>query len=326
MAILPNPTRLNVVIVSPALAAANNGNWQTAQRYARMLRSFCQVRIVQRWDGSAQDHVMIALHARRSYASIADWHVRHGVRGLVVVLTGTDLYRDIQSDPEAQQSLRWAHTLVVLQTEGLQAVPEAFQPKTVVAFQSTTTRQTLPKTRRHLRAVMVGHLRSEKSPQTFFRAATLLAAHADIHLQHVGGEHDPALAREAHETAAVCPNYVFLGARPHGVTRRLIQRAHVLVHPSVMEGGAHVVMEAICSGVPVIASRISGNEGMLGQDYAGFFPTGDTNALAALLLRVRNEPSFYALLKDQCALRAPLFEPAREQERLITIVEQSISS
>lgn len=326
MSILPNPTRLNVVIVSPALAAANNGNWQTAQRYARMLRSFCQVRIVQQWDGSAQDHVMIALHARRSYASIADWHVRHGTRGLVVVLTGTDLYRDIQSDPEAQQSLRWAHTLVVLQTEGLQAVPEAFQPKTVVAFQSTTTRQTLPKTSRHLRAIMVGHLRSEKSPQTFFKAAKQLVEHTDIYLQHVGGEHDPALAREAHETAALCPQYAFLGARPHEATRRLIQRAHVLVHPSVMEGGAHVVMEAICSGVPVIASRIAGNEGMLGQDYAGFFPTGDADALVALLLRVRNDPSFYAFLEGQCASRAPLFEPAREQERLITIVQQSISS
>ncbi len=326
MPILPNPTRLNVVIVSPALAAANNGNWQTAQRYARMLRSFCRVRIVQQWDGSAQDHVMIALHARRSYASIADWHVRHGTRGLVVVLTGTDLYRDIQSDPEAQQSLRWAHTLVVLQTEGLQAVPEAFQPKTVVAFQSTTTRQTLPKTSRHLRAIMVGHLRSEKSPQTFFKAAKQLVEHTDIYLQHVGGEHDPALASEAHETAALCSQYAFLGARPHEATRRLIQRAHVLVHPSVMEGGAHVVMEAICSGVPVIASRIAGNEGMLGQDYAGFFPTEDADALAALLLRVRNDPSFYALLEGQCASRAPLFEPAREQERLITIVQQSISS
>jgi hypothetical protein len=77
MSILPKPTPLNVVIVSPALAAANNGNWQTAQRYAKLLRSTCRVRIVQRWDGSEKDQVMIALHARRSYTSIADWHARH---------------------------------------------------------------------------------------------------------------------------------------------------------------------------------------------------------------------------------------------------------
>lgn len=326
MSILPKHPPLNVVIVSPALAAANNGNWQTAQRYARMLRSFCRVRIVQQWDGSAQDQVMIALHARRSYASIADWHVRHGSRGLVVVLTGTDLYRDIQSDPEAQQSLRWAHTLVVLQAEGIQAVPEMHRSKAVVAFQSTSTRQTLPKTSRHLRAIMVGHLRAEKSPTTFFKVAQLLREHKDLYLQHVGGEHDPALAQQAHQTAAQCPHYVFLGARSHEATRRLIQRAHILVHPSVMEGGAHVVMEAVCSGVPVIASLIPGNIGMLGSDYAGFFPTGDADALAQLLLRVRRDPDFYAHLQQQCALRAPLFAPARERECLITIVWQSISS
>jgi putative glycosyltransferase (TIGR04348 family) len=326
MSILPKPTLLKVVIVSPALAAANNGNWQTAQRYARLLRAFCRVRIVQRWDGSESDDVMIALHARRSYESIAQWHVRHGTRGLIVVLTGTDLYRDIQSDPQAQQSLRWAHTLVVLQSEGVQAVPESFHAKTVVAFQSTTTRQTLRKTPIYLRAIMVGHLRPEKSPRTFFQAARQLASHGDIQLQHVGGEHDPELAQLAHQTAAECPNYVFLGARSHEATRRLIQRAHVLVHPSVMEGGAHVVMEAICSGVPVVASRIPGNEGMLGHDYAGFFPTEDAVALAEVLLRLRRDASFYAQLMAQCALRAPLFAPAREQERLITIVQQSFLS
>lgn len=326
MSILPKHPHLSVVIISPALAAANNGNWQTAQRYACMLRSFCRVRIAQQWDGHAQDQVMIALHARRSHSSIADWHARHGSHGLVVVLTGTDLYRDIQSDHDAQQSLRWAHTLVVLQSEGMQAVPEVFRPKTVVAFQSTTTRQTLAKTDRHLRAIMVGHLRAEKAPRTFFKLAKLLNEHGDIHLQHVGGEHDPDLAKEAHSTAALYPHYTFLGARPHEATRRLIQRAHVLVHPSVMEGGAHVVMEAICSGVPVLASCIPGNIGMLGSDYAGFFPTDDVEALASLLLRVRHDPECYAQLQKQCALRAPLFAPAREQERLITIVQQSISS
>lgn len=328
MSILPKPKSkaLRVVIVSPALAAANNGNWQTAQRYTRLLKAHCRVRIVQHWDGNDQDDVMIALHARRSYASIAAWYAQKGMRGLVVVLTGTDLYRDIQSDPEAQQSLRWAHTLVVLQSEGLQSVPQSYRHKSVVAFQSTTTRKTLPKTSRYLRAIMVGHLRPEKAPRTFFKVARLLVGHDDIHLQHVGGEHDLDLACEAHLTASDCPRYVFMGARAHEATRRLIQRAHVLVHPSVMEGGAHVVMEAICSGVPVIASRIPGNEGMLGSDYAGLFPTDDADALAQLLLRVRRDPAFYAQLAAQCALRAPLFAPVREQECLITIVQQSIST
>ena len=324
MFIATQPRLPNVVIVSPALASANNGNWQTAKRYAKLLSAVCQVRIVQDWDGEQADDVLIALHARRSYASIAAWCAARGAKGLIVVLTGTDLYRDIQQDAQAQQSLVWAGKLIVLQSAGLDALPPRLRAKAQVLFQSTTTRVTLPKTTRRLRAVMVGHLRTEKSPETFFQAAALLASHRDIELRHIGGEHDLALAQQAHETAALFPQYQFLGARSHAQTRRDIQRAHVLVHSSVMEGGAHVIMEAICSGVPVIASRIAGNIGMLGEDYAGLFPVGDAQALAAMLLRLRQEPAFVAKLQAQCAQRAPLFELARERSGLITIVQSML--
>lgn len=312
----------NIVIVSPALASANNGNWQTAKRYADMLSKNFLVRILQEWDGDRTDDMLIALHARRSYPSIAAWHAARGSKGLVVVLTGTDLYRDIKQDPQAQHSLQWAARLVVLQTEGLAELTTGLRAKAQVLFQSTTTRKTLPKTKRRIRAVMVGHLRSEKSPQTFFEAAAVLATHNDIHLCHLGGEHDLGLAQQAHLTAAKYPNYQFLGARSHEQTRRYIQRSDVLVHASVMEGGAHVIMEAVCSGVPVLASRISGNIGMLGDNYAGFFTVGDAHALASLLLKFRNEPAFVAQLQGQCAARATLFEPDHERTGLITIVQE----
>lgn len=313
-----------VIIVSPALASANNGNWQTAKRYANMLATTCTVRIVKEWDGARTDDVLIALHARRSYSSIAAWYAQRGSEGLCVVLTGTDLYRDIKQDPQAQQSLAWAKSLIVLQPAGLAELPTKFQDKTRVLFQSTTSRQTLLKTNRHVRAVMVGHLRSEKSPQTFFDVAAFLAKRGDIELHHIGGEHDQALAQQAHDTATKYPNYRFLGARTHEQTRRYIQRSHVLVHPSVMEGGAHVIMEAVCSGVPVLSSRIAGNIGMLGEDYDGFFTTGDAHELARLLIRFREDASFAVQLQMQCAQRAYLFEAARERSGLITIVENLI--
>lgn len=321
MSTAAQPRKPKVVIVSPALASANNGNWQTARRYAQMLSARCSVRIVQDWDGAATDDILIALHARRSYASIAAWYAARGSNGLLVILTGTDLYRDIRQDAQAQQSLVWAARLVVLQEAGLAELPADLRDKAQVLFQSTTTRQTLPKTKRHTRAVMVGHLRSEKSPQTFFETAALLAKHSDIELRHIGGEHDMALAQQAHCTASQYINYQFLGARDHEQTRRYIQRSHVLVHASVMEGGAHVIMEALCSGVPVLASRIAGNIGMLGEDYAGFFTVDDAHDLARLLLKFRNEPAFVAQLQKQCAARAPLFDPAHERNGLITIVQ-----
>ena len=92
-----------VVIVTPSLADANNGNWRTSERWRRFLAPRRPARLATAWPDAmaAADSVMIALHARRSAAAIAAWHARHGSARLAVVLTGTDLYRDIAADAAA---------------------------------------------------------------------------------------------------------------------------------------------------------------------------------------------------------------------------------
>jgi len=323
-----------VVIVSPALRDANNGNWQTARRWRQHLSGKFSARIVKQWpDAQAdRDAVMIALHARRSADAIAAWSAAHPGRGLAVALTGTDLYRDLQTDAVAQHSLVLAQVLIVLQECGPQALPDAARVKARVIFQSTTARQPLPKSPQRLRAVMVGHLREEKSPETLFAAARLLAAHPDICIDHIGEALDPTLGEAARVTAAAVPRYRWLGGLPHEATRRRIQRAHLLIHASRMEGGAHVVMEAVASGTPVLASRIDGNVGMLGADYAGYFPWGDADALAALLLRCRDSlhtpdrDALWPTLIAQCRQRAPLFEPAAERSALRDLVHELLGA
>jgi len=311
-----------ILIASPALADANNGNWQTAWRWSRLLAGPYRTRIISTWQPGQYPEAaaLLALHARRSADSIAAWAQAHPGRGLAVVLTGTDLYRDIQTHAEAQRSLALAQQLVVLQALGPQAVPAVWQGKTRVIFQSTSARRTLAKTPRHLRALMVGHLREEKAPQTLLEAARLLRTHPDIRIDHIGDALDPALGAAARDTMAQCPHYRWLGGLGHEATRRHIQRAHVLVHASRMEGGAHAIMEAVCSGTPVLASRIDGNVGMLGEDYAGYFACGDAAALAALLQRCRDDASMLPALQAQCSLRAPLFEPAAERAALLALL------
>jgi putative glycosyltransferase (TIGR04348 family) len=308
-----------LVLVTPALADANNGNWQTARRWAQMLADDYAVQLVQSWggDGGAAADVMVALHARRSAPSIAAWAAQTPRRPLIVTLTGTDLYRDVaQGDTAALHSLALADRLIVLHERATDDVPAAHRAKCVVCFQSTPARRALPKTAHHLRALMVGHLREEKDPRTYFAAARQLASRHDICLDHVGAPLDEALGREAQALAAEQPRYRWLGALPHAATLARIHRAHVLVHPSRMEGGAHVVMEAVRAGTPVLASRIAGNVGLLGADYAGCFEPGDAAGLAALLQRARDEPAMLAALRAQCELRAPLFDAVREQATL----------
>ena len=232
-----------LVIVGPALADANNGNWQTARRWQQFLAGRFRTRIIKSWPDqqAAGDVAMIALHARRSAASIAAWHATHGDAGLAVVLTGTDLYKDILVDAAAQRSLQLARFLVVLQELAPQALPAAVRGKARVIFQSTTSRQTLAKSPRCLRAVMVGHLREEKSPQTLYAAARLLADRDDIRIDHIGDPLDAALGAEAQATMAAVPGYRWLGGLPHETVRRRIQRAHLLIHASRIEGSGEVV-------------------------------------------------------------------------------------
>ncbi len=313
-----------VCIVTPALADANNGNWQTAQRWAQMLSGHYRVRLTDRWQaGDDPADALIALHARRSAASIQAFADARPDAPLIVVLTGTDLYRDIHTDPSAQRSLGLADRLVVLHERAPLDLPAVYRDKTTACFQSTEAQAAiLDKPTSHLRALAVGHLRDEKSPQTYFDAARLLEAGGrnDIRLDHIGAALDPALGAQASALDRSNPNYRWLGAQPHDATRESIRHAHVLVHPSKMEGGAHVVMEAICCGTPVLASRIAGNVGMLGEDYSGYFEVGDAAALARLLVRCRDDPSWLASLARRCAERAPLFEPQHEQATLLGVL------
>jgi len=305
--------------VTPALADANNGNWQTAQRWARMLSAAYRVRLAATWE-RGEEALMIALHARRSATSVANWTTRRPDTPTVVVLTGTDLYRDIDSDASAQASLRSADRLVVLNELGAQALPAVLKAKARVVLQSCGARQTLAKTTRHLRALMVGHLREEKSPRTYFHAARRLQHRPDILLDHIGAALAPALGSQASALMAECPRYRWLGALSHSAVRKRIQSAHVLVHPSRMEGGANVVIEAVRSGTAVLASRIDGNVGLLGDGYGGYFPAGDDQALANLLQQLRDEPAMLSHLQAQCSARSELFDPARESASLHALV------
>jgi len=323
--VVSSKSKPRVVIVSPALANANNGNWHTAARWARMLSSHCRTEIVLHWRGEPND-VLIALHARRSADSI-DAHAGQCPQlPRIVVLTGTDLYRDIRNDALAQRSLAQATRLVVLQERGLDELSPALRRRCSVVVQSAPALRPALKSARRLRAVMVGHLRDEKDPLTFMRAARRLAPRGDIGFEHVGAALDTALGRAARATMRATPHYRWLGSLPRAAARQRMKRAHVLVHASVMEGGAQVVIESVQAGTPVIASRIPGNVGLLGARYVGYFEVGDDAALARLLERARDEPAFLATLQDQARSRAVSFAPDAERQALLHLVLSTLET
>ena len=81
-----------------------------------------------------------------------------------------------------------------------------------------------------------------------------------------------------------------------------------------MEGGANVISEAVVAGVPVIASDIEGSIGLLGEDYPGYYPVEDGQALSELLLKVESDKSFYRQLEQACIARQTMFTPESERD------------
>jgi len=298
-----------VCIVLPARPIDNNGNWRTAERWKAHLDAVADVEVRQEWDGEPAD-VLVALHARRSAASIDRFHRMFPARPIVLVLTGTDVYRDIAVDADAQRALARASCLVGLQPCALEMLDAQALTKAQVIVQGAEAIAHAPAANGAATFVAVGHLRDEKDPVTLMRAVRQLPTH--VRVLHIGAGLDEALAQEARALMHEAPNYQWAGALPHAQVRQHIAAATALVHMSRLEGGANVVIEAIVSGTPVLASRIGGNVGLLGAGYGGYFPVGDDRALAALMRRGVDDPAFVAMLAAQCAALAPRYTLAAE--------------
>jgi len=307
---------MQIALITPARPTARSGNRNTADRWARFLRQLGHhVQVQEVWDGQEAD-LMIALHARRSHASIKQFSERYPQRPLVVVLTGTDLYRDIATDITAKESLRLATRLIVLQDQGVLELEPRLHAKTRTIYQSAPPIQAGTPGLRHFDVCLMGHLREEKDPFRTALAMRLLPSSSRIRTIHMGSAIEPAMAKEARRLMATEPRYHWIGELPRWQARKKLARCRFLVMSSRMEGGANAICEALSAGVPVIASDVPGNVGMLGKDYAGYYAVEDEVALARLLERAERDPTFYALLKRQCAERAKLMTPEKEKEAL----------
>jgi putative glycosyltransferase (TIGR04348 family) len=296
---------MKISLVTPAGPGLRNGNRHTALRWAAFLRAAGHRVAVSTEDRSSNADLMLALHARRSYGSIRAFSGK-----LVVALTGTDIYRDLETSAEARESLALADRLIVLQPKALESVPREFRRKARVVVQSSASRLRHAPVRRKFRICVIGHLRDEKDPLRTLESLKFLEA-PDLQVVQIGSLLDPSLKPRTSD-----PRYRWLGGLPHARALRWLASSHAMVISSRMEGGANVVCEAIRIGVPVLASRVDGNVGLLGARYPGYFPVGDERALARRIVRLR-EPAFYRALKAQIARLRPEVDPRSEARALL---------
>jgi putative glycosyltransferase (TIGR04348 family) len=304
---------VRIQLITPASLRLNNGNKITALRWARILRKLGhKVNVDQNYDGAPCD-LLIALHARRSYPSIEKFYQLHPELPLIVVLTGTDLYRDIRTDRNAKRSLEAATRLVALQKMAFAELPRRFHSKTRVIYQSAASYPGRAKSKnRTFEVCLIGHLRNEKDPLRAAMAVRRLPTQSRIRVVHIGLALDARLEKQARAETRQNPRYHWVGELPHWKTRQMLSRSDLAVITSRMEGSSNVLSEALASSVPVVASKIPGLIGTLGKNFPGYFPVGNTQRLAQLLLRSETDKKFYRRLKRHCEGLSYLVRPKRE--------------
>ena len=308
-----------ISIVTPAGAGTRNGNRHTALRWASLLRAAGHtVSVAVEWRGEPCD-LLIALHARRSHASILRFKEEHFDKKLVVVLTGTDLYRDLPASAQARESLELADGLIVLQDQALRELGAPLRRKARVVYQSADPKPRHAPPKGRFRVVVIGHLRAEKDP---FRAVLALRFIPEMNIEvvHVGAALDASFASKAKLLMKQDPRYRWIGGVSHARALGWLARSHLLVVSSVMEGGANVIAEAARIGTPVIASKVPGNVGMLGRGYPGFYALYDGAALASLMLKAFESGRFLEKLKTSLRKRKPLFSPSAERAALTAAI------
>ena len=159
---------MKIALITPVPAQSRQGNRVTALRWARMLKVLGhRVTIAQQYDGRPYD-LMVALHARRSFAAIECFQRLSPASPLLVALTGTDLYGDIRTSPEAQQSLELATRLIILQPKGIEELAPHLHHKVRVIYQSVEkSRWTCAEGKNHLRRLRPGSFTSCQRPLSY---------------------------------------------------------------------------------------------------------------------------------------------------------------
>ncbi|MGI8897066.1 MAG: selenoneine biosynthesis selenosugar synthase SenB [Pyrinomonadaceae bacterium] len=331
---------MRIGIVTPAPPDSRYGNRITALRWAKIFRRLGnRVSISQAYDGKSYD-LLLALHARRSHASIINFRRQNPEAPIIVALTGTDLYRDIPINHLAGKSLDIATRIVVLQPKAIEELRPDLQEKTRVIYQSvdgmrrqsvrgkrgaksTTNKRASGGRRTNIFNVcVIGHLRAVKDPFRAAIAARLLPDSSRIRVLQVGKAMNQAMATRATQEMRGNKRYQWLGELPQSGVRRILAKSSLCVLSSRMEGGANVLSEAIVASVPILASRIHGNVGILGEEFPGYFGVGDTTQLAQLLTRAETCPPYLAELRAQSKNLAALFNPMREKLAWVDLISE----
>jgi glycosyltransferase involved in cell wall biosynthesis len=126
-------------------------------------------------------------------------------------------------------------------------------------------------------------------------------------------------------TLGVSDNIVELGSVPYHSLHHIYRACHMYVTPAYTETFAHPLVEAMSSGLPVVASDLPVHREICG-DAAIYFPRFSPDALAERIMQIRESPDLAEELSRNGLRRARDFSWSEHVERLIVLAQQLVQS
>ena len=104
----------------------------------------------------------------------------------------------------------------------------------------------------------------------------------------------------------------------------LIRSFDIFTLTSLYEGFGLVLLEAMAASIPIVASKNSAIPEVLGEDYKGFFTTGDSHELASVLEQIISNDTLKRELLIQLSMRQALFTPEKMERHIDSVYESSL--
>ncbi len=252
------------------------------------------LRLVHQW----RPQVLVAFFGAPS--GMLAWAVQRWVRlPYVVLLRGGDvpgfrpydfrMYHQLIG-PILRRVWRQA-AAVVANSEGLRALAQRFDPTVsirVIPNGVDPQRFAPPKKRTWdpPRLLFVGRVVYQKGLDVLLEALAGLSTPQHWHLTLVGdGPYRPTLEALA-AGRGLRERVTFAGWQPPERIPTFYREANLFVFPSRDEGMPNAVLEAMASGLPIVATRIAGNEELVTPEVGVLVPKDDPAALREALLRL----------------------------------------
>jgi glycosyltransferase involved in cell wall biosynthesis len=173
--------------------------------------------------------------------------------------------------------------------------------------------------------ISIGRLAPEKNWRTLLSGAALaMKTHQDLKLIILGDGPDRRTLQDFCSDLGVSNRITFTGEVPISEVPAYLIAADLFIFASINETQGLVTLEALASGLPVVAVDASGTRDIVEDGCQGLLVENKPEALADAIGKLFGNHDLYAKFQSATVERAAIFDIQRSTNKLVGVYEQAI--